>query len=363
MKRFTTFLLFAVLVCLGTEAANAQGVTTGAVTGIVTADGSPVAGANVIALHQPSGTRYGAITRADGRFSMPGMRVGGPYTITVSHIGFTTQERPNVTVNLGVATEVNFVVQERAVEVAGITVTAEGQDAILSPDRTGAATSVNREALRILPTVSRRIEDFARLTPQYSGASFGFSFAGQDNRLNNILIDGSYFNSFGLAGQPGDRTGVAPISLDAVEQIQINVAPFDVRQGNFVGAGVNTVTRSGTNEYRGSLYYQFRDQDLVGTEANGRAFNPGTFDFSQIGGWVSGPILENKLFFFVNYEDEGTAQPGTTWTVAGTGSGNETRVRASSLDSLATFLQTNFNYDPGTYQDYPFDIPGKRFLG
>ena len=364
MKRlFTTFLLLAGLVCLGTQAANAQGVTTGAVTGIVTSDGNPVAGANVIAVHQPSGTRYGAITRIDGRYSMPGMRVGGPYTITVSHIGYTTQDVENVMVNLGVAFEVNFTVKERAIEVEGVTVTASGQTAILSPDRTGAATAVSSEALRNLPTVSRRIEDFARLTPQYSGASFGFSFAGQDNRLNNILIDGSYFNSFGLGGQPGDRTGVAPISLDAVEQIQINVAPFDVRQGNFVGAGLNTVTRSGTNDYRGSLYYQFRDQDLVGTEAKGRPFNPGTFDFSQVGGWVSGPIIQNKLFFFFNYEDEGTSQPGTTWTVAGSGSGQETRVRASSLDSIADFLRTNFDYDPGVYQDYPFEIPGKRFLG
>jgi hypothetical protein len=255
--------------------------------------------------------------------------------------------------------------REQAVAVEGIEVTAE-QEAIMSPDRTGAATSVQRETIESMPTISRRIEDFARLTPQYSGAGFGFSFAGQDNRLNNMTVDGSYFNnSFGLAGQPGDRTGVAPISIDAIEQISINIAPYDVRQGGFVGAGVNTVTRSGGNDFRGSVYYMFRDQDFVGTEAAGGTFNPGTFDFSQIGGWVSGPIIKNRLFFFGSYENENTTQPGTTWTAARAGntSGQVTRVRAEDLDALSTFLSTNFDYETGPYENYPFEIPGTRFLG
>jgi hypothetical protein len=367
MKRWsTTFLLLVSLLFIGNETLTAQGVTTGAITGVITSDGQPVSGANVIAVHQPSGTRYGAITRDDGRFTIPNMRVGGPYTLTVSHIGFEDNQRAGITVNLGVATEVNFAVRERAVEVEGITVTAEGQSAILSPDRTGAATAVPSEALRTLPTISRRIEDFARLTPQYSGASFGFSFAGQDNRLNNVTVDGSYFNnSFGLAGQPGDRTGVSPISLDAIEQVQVNVAPFDVRQGNFVGAGVNTVTRSGTNEFQGSIYYQFRDNDLVGDQAGANTFNAGTFDFSQFGGWVGGPILKNKLFFFASYENEETTQPLTTFRANNGGEtvgGNVTRVLRTDLETLSSYLRDNFGYETGPFEGYPDLTPGKRYL-
>ena len=166
------------------------------------------------------------------------------------------------------------------------------------------------EQIANLPNVSNRLEQYTRLTPQASGSTF----AGQDNRLNNITVDGSYFNnSFGLGGQPGDRTGVAPISLDAIEQIQVNVAPFDVRQGNFVGAGVNTVTRSGTNQFHGSVYRQFRNEDMVGTEAKGLAFNPGTFNFANTGFNLGGPIVKNKLFFFTNFDNEKLEQPGTTF--------------------------------------------------
>ncbi len=170
-----------------------------------------------------------------------------------------------------------------------VTVTAQTSE-VFSSARTGAATTVNREALQTLPTVRDRINDFARLSPQYTGGAFGGSFVGQDNRLNNITIDGSYFNnSFGLGGQPGDRTGVTPVSSAAIEEIQVNVAPYDVRQGNFVGAGVNMITRSGGNQFRGSAYYWFRDNDLVGTEAKGLTYNPGTFDSRRFGAWASGP--------------------------------------------------------------------------
>ncbi len=177
----------------------------------------------------------------------------------------------------------------------------------------------------------------------------------------------SYFNnSFGLGNTPGDRTGVAPISLQSIEQVQVNVAPFDVRQGNFVGAGVNTVTRSGTNQFRGALYRQFRSNSMVGTEAKSLPVNPGTFTFGETGDWVSGPAIRNKLFFFQNFENEVTKQPGTTFKANKGGEtvgGNTTRVLASDLDTLSAFLKSKFNYDPGTYQDYPFKIPGKRFLG
>jgi hypothetical protein len=232
---------------------HGQGVTTGVITGIVIdPQGAVVPGASVVALHEPSGTTYEGITQADGRFFIPGMRVGGPYKVSASLTGFGTETRENVTVTLGGATDLSFTLKVAAVsETVTVTATAE-----FSSLRTGAATSVSREELASLPTTGGRISDIVRMTPQASG---NMNFAGQDNRLNNLTVDGSYFNnSFGLQGSPGDRTGVAPISLESIEQVQVNVAPFDVRQGNFVGAGVNTVTRSGTNMLRGSIYHRTR---------------------------------------------------------------------------------------------------------
>ncbi|HUG39874.1 MAG TPA: carboxypeptidase regulatory-like domain-containing protein [Longimicrobiales bacterium] len=345
--------------------ARAQGVTTAALTGTVTdGEGNPVVAATIAAVHTPSGTTYQGWTRADGRYAIPGMRVGGPYRVTASSLGYEPQVTESVFLNLGVTAEANFVLRVSAIELSTIVVTT---NAVFSPDRTGAATAVSRDALSSLPTVTRRIEDFVRLTPQYSGGPFGFSFAGQDNRLNNMTVDGSYFNnSFGLAGQPGDRTGVSPISLDAIEQVQVNIAPYDVRQGNFVGAGVNMVTRSGTNNFRGSLRYDLRNEGLVGTQAGDNEFDPGTFSYRQIGGWLSGPIIRDKLFFFANFENDGLTEPGTTF-LANTGGqtveGNVTRVLSSDLDALSNYLQTNFGYDTGPYQGYNHETPATRFLG
>lgn len=354
-------LCLVVGLVMGITALPAQGVTTASISGVVTADRRPLEGAGVTAVHQPSGTTYSARTRADGRVSIPGMRVGGPYRVTVSAIGFGAQVRDNVFLTLGTATDLEFPMRELAVTLDEIVVTG-----VFSSERTGAATSVNREAIEMLPTINRRIEDFARLTPQYSGSGFGFSFAGQDNRLNNVTVDGAYFNnSFGLAGQPGDRTGVAPISLDAIEQVKVSLAPYDVRQGNFVGAGVNTVTRSGTNQVFGSLYYLFRSEGLVGDSAKAFAFNPGTFKFHDFGVSLGGPIIRNKLFFFGNLESEGLTQPGTTFfanTGGQTPGGNVTRVLKTDLDPLSNYLQTNFGYGTGPYEGYDHQTPATRFL-
>jgi hypothetical protein len=356
-----TLALLAMLLLPPTHA-YAQGVTTGNITGIVTdAQQQAVPGAAVIAIHVPSGTSYETTTNNDGRFFIPGMRVGGPYKVTASLSGFQTQVQENITLSLGVAQDLSFALKVAAVEET-ITVTAVS-DPILSSERTGAATSVSRETLASLPTVSQRLQDIVRLTPQYGGT---MSFAGQDSRMNNISVDGAYFNnSFGLRNGPGDTSGVAPISLDAIEQIQVNIAPYDVRQGNFVGASVNTVTRSGGNQFRGSVYRQFRNESMYGTKAKGLTVNPGTFNFANTGFWVSGPVKTDKLFFFMNYEDESLTQPGTTF-VANTGgqpvAGNTTRVLASDLDTLSAFLKSKFNYETGPYQGYDFAVPAKRFL-
>ncbi len=358
LRRLALLGAMALAGALWSTDASAQ-VTTGSMRGFVTdSAGGPLEGARVTATHVPSGTVYNATTRADGRFNIPGMRVGGPYTVAATRIGFARQSRDGLSVQLGVSTDINFKMGQVAAQLTAVTVTSTGSD--IAETRTGAATAVTQEVLEKLPTINRRIDDFTRLTPQASGSSF----AGVDNRLNNIMVDGAYFNnSFGLAGQPGDRTGVSPISLDAIEALQVNIAPFDVRQGNFTGAAVNTITKSGDNEFSGSVYTLWRDQSMVGTRVGGRAFNPGTFQYSQIGLRLSGPILKDKLFFFVSYEGDGLTEPGTTWR-ANTGgepvAGQVTRVLQTDLDALSTYLGTNFGYETGPYQGYDHEVPSMR---
>src|SRR4051812_24815543 len=215
--------LLALLALVAPSMVDAQGATTGSISGVVTtAQGQPVPGASVIAIHEPSGTTYEGVSRADGRFLILNMRVGGPYTVTVNFVGVGTAFEPQtvtaLTVNLGTATDVPVQVKSIAVQ-ENVTVTATASDAVFSSSRTGAATSVSRADIAGLPTVSGRIGDVTRMTPQASSNS---SFAGQDGRLNNMTVDGAFFNSsFGLGeGQAGGRTGVAPISLESIEQVQ-----------------------------------------------------------------------------------------------------------------------------------------------
>ena len=355
-------LVTVLLLVLSSTWAMSQGVTTSSMNGtVVDETGAALPGANVVATHTPSGTRYGAVTNLEGRFSIPGMRIGGPYTVVASFIGYESQTVEGIVLNLGAVSTVNFAMNDSDSELEEVLVTADRNSAF-SSDRTGANTAVSNEQISTLPTISRRINDFTRLTPQASGNSF----AGQDGRLNNITVDGSYFNnSFGLGSQPGDRTGVAPISLDAIDQISVNIAPYDVRQGNFTGAGVNTVTRSGTNNVEGSAYYFFRNQDNVGTQAGDNTFDPGEFNYRQVGFRVGGPIVKDKLFFFASFEDEKTTEPGTNFR-ANNGNdpigGNVTRVLASDLNQLSNYLRTNFGYETGPFQGYDHSTEATKFL-
>jgi hypothetical protein len=357
-----TLALAACGVLLGATLAFAQGVTTAGITGTVTdQQGGVVPGVTITAVHEPSGTNYETVTQGDGRYNIPGMRVGGPYTVTATLPGFRSEVRTDVTLSLGVTSDIALVLQPAAVAET-VTVSAE-MSPVFSSTRTGAATSVNRQELATLPTITGRINDITRLSPQYGGSG---TFGGQDNRMNNITVDGSYFNnSFGLGGQPGDRTGVAPISLEAIEQIQVSVAPYDVRQGNFVGAGVNTVTRSGANRFSGSVYHRMRNESFVGTKGAGGTFNPGTFDTKNTGEWVGGPIIKNKLFFFESFENQSDKRPLSTY-VANPGGvaagGNTTRVLKSDLDALDAFLQSSFDYEAGPYEGATKDTPAKPFL-
>ncbi len=372
-SRILTFV-FSVIIASALAATGMAQITTSTMSGRVTdKQGQPVAGVTVEAEHVPTGTRYSAQTNSDGLFTLPLVRPGGPYTVKASGPGFTEQTRENIRIALGTTATVDFAMGAAISEEVTVQI-----DDTFSETRTGASTNVQSEVISALPTIGRQLTDMSRLTPQYGGNG---TFAGQDNRLNNITVDGSYFNnSFGLAGAPGERTGVSPISLAAVEEFQVNVAPFDVRHGNFVGADVNVVTKSGTNKYTGSAYYIWRNPSLVGKDAGQNKFDPGDFKFRTWGFTGGGPLPffnfgddggplfisgKDKLFFFTSYEDELTTAPGTTWEACpGTGcrTGNVTRVLASDLDQLSSYLKTNFNYDTGGYQGYPFNTPGKKFL-
>src|SRR5262249_52612708 len=352
----------------------AQGVTTGAINGVVAdAQGAVIPGASVTAVHVPSGTSYEAVTQGDGRFFIPGVRVGGPYKVTASLTGFNTETQNDIVVSLGVAADLNF--KLKLATIAEEVTVIGHTDPVFSSSRTGAATAVAREDLALLPTISGRINDIARLSPQYGGSG---TFSGQDNRMNNITVDGSYFNnSFGLGGQPGDRTGVAPISLEAIEPVQINVAPYDVRQGNFIGAGVNTVTRSGTNKITASVYRRIRSESCdvigvasscsgyVGKEAAGLPFYPGEFQTHNTGVWAGGPIVKNKLFAFGSYEKQDDQRPLTTFVSNPGGvpvGGNQTRVLTSDLSGLSSFVSKNYNYDTGPFDNLPKLTPGKPWM-
>jgi carboxypeptidase family protein len=357
--------------------ATAQGVTTAAATGIVKdAQGGVIPGATITAVHEPSGTNYEGVTQADGHFFIPGMRVGGPYTITASLTGFRTEAKSNITLSLGVAQDVEFTL---AVASIAETITVSGaSDPVFSSTRTGPATAVTRDDLATLPTVTGRITDITRLTPQYGGSG---TFAGQDNRANNVTVDGSYFNnSFGLGvttGGIGDRTGVAPISLEVIEQVQVQVAPYDVRQGSFTGAGVNTVTRSGTNMFTASVYRRTRNEDcsdltnvdtcsgFVGTNAGANRYNPLNFTTHTTGVWAGGPIVKNKLFVFGGYEKQEDTRPLTTFNSNPGGApvaGNTTRVNASDLSALSSFLSSKFQYDTGPFDNIPKLTPAKPWM-
>jgi len=366
----------AALLALAASAspAAAQGVTTASTTGIVKdAQGAVIPGANVVAIHEPSGTTYEAVTQGDGRFFIQGMRVGGPYHVTASLTGFTTEIKNGLTLTLGVTQDLEFSLKVAAVAE---TITVVGQsDVVFSSTHTGAATAVMRDELATLPTITGRINDIARLTPQYGGSG---TFSGQDNRMNNITVDGSYFNnSFGLGGQPGDRTGVAPISLEAIEQVQVNVAPYDVRQGNFIGAGVNTVTRSGTNKITASVYRRTRSEDcttvgdptscsgFVGTQAAENGVYPGQFSTHTTGVWAGGPIVQNKLFAFGSFEKQDDGRPLTTFQSNPGGApavGTTTRVNASDLSTLSAFLASKYQFDTGPFDNIQKQTPGKPWM-
>src|SRR5947207_9105507 len=319
-------------------------------------NGSPLADANVVAVHVPSGTQYRAVTRAGGAYNIPGMRVGGPYRVTATRIGYRVHTEENVSLALGQDLRVDFRLEAQAVQLEAVEAAAQ-RDEVLNASRTGAATLLDPGKVELLPSIKRSTRDLIRVDPRNDG---NYAFAGRNWLYNNISLDGSYFNNpFGLDDPaPGGQTNAEPVPYDAVAELQVSVAPFDVRQGGFTGANVNSVTRRGPNEYRASAYTFGRNASLLGNTVSGQQVvaNP-ELGFLQTGAAVSGTLVHDKLFFFVNGEIERSHQPGSDFAACTTVCTGPlplgvSRVSVQMMDSIRDVMKNVYGYDPGPYQGY-----------
>ncbi|MGQ0537336.1 MAG: carboxypeptidase regulatory-like domain-containing protein [Gemmatimonadaceae bacterium] len=337
-------------------------MTTAALHGVITGeDGVAISRANVVALHVPSGTQYRALSTTLGAYNLPNLRVGGPYRLTVTLLGYEPQSRDSVFLDLGQSLRHDFRLVRRAVQIAGVAITTE-RDPVLNAGRTGAATSIAPDLVITVPSIKRSTRDLTRLDPRSDG---NFSFAGRNWLYNNISLDGSYFNNpFGLDDPaPGGQTNAEPVPYDAVEQVQVSLAPFDVRQGGFTGANINTVTKSGTNTYRGAVYSFLRNDALQGNEVSGSEViaNP-DLKFNQSGFSLGGPLIRNKLFFYLNGEIERTEDPGTNFVARRAAPGfGISRVEARIMDSIRARLAT-YNYETGPYEGYIHETNNDKLL-
>lgn len=330
--------------------------TTSEIQGMVTdASHSPLAGATVIAFHTPTGTRYATTTRKDGRFNLANLRIGGPYTITVSFVSFKEEKQENVFLLLGQEFKADFSLQSDEKQLTEVVVSAGRQNKIFNSGHTGSQEIINRTQIERLPTINRSLQDFTKLTPSSNGLSFG----GRNSLYNNVTVDGANFNNaFGLASTLGGQTNSQPISLDAIEQIQVNVSPFDVRQGGFSGAGINSVTRSGTNQFKGSVYTYIKTPGFQGYRVKTVKLPQQDFNYNLRGASLGGPIIANKLFFFVSVEQERVKQPATSFTASDAShQPNGTSISQANkdtLDALRGFLVSTYQYDPGEFQGYSY---------
>jgi len=335
-------------------AAVAQ-VTTSSMSGRITeTDGTPVIGAAVVAVHTPSGTKYYSITDITGNYRIQNMRVGGPYTIEIAYLGYGTIKAENLFLRLGE----NFVYDARLVEEAltlsEIVVSAGIKNPILNADRTGASLNVSSRELASLPTISRSIMDFTRMTPQANGSSF----AGRDGRYNTVTIDGAAFNNnFGLSSNvmPGGTS--QPISLDAIEQVSVNLAPYDVRQSRFTGAAINAVTKSGDNTWRATAYTYQRPKSFTGDKVGDQTVKGARDKDSQTYGFTfGGPIVKDKLFIFASFESEKENSPSSGWEPSTNGVAIRderiSRTTVADLERMKQHLLSTYGYDPGDYKDF-----------
>jgi Carboxypeptidase regulatory-like domain/TonB-dependent Receptor Plug Domain len=349
----------ALLLLVGAQAGFGQNATTGTITGVVMdAQRGVLPGATVTAVHTPTGTTYEAITQSDGHFTMNAVRVGGPYTIKVTMSGFKEAEQKDITVALGEVRAVDFTLNLATVTE---TVNVVAQAQVIDTERAGTAANIASQTIEALPTINRSINDFARTSPYFNvtsdsaGGSEFVSVAGRNNRYNNMQIDGAVNNDvFGLAatGTPGGQTNTQPISLDAIQEIQLLVSPYDVRQGGFSGGGINAVTKSGTNAFHGGGYYVGRNQNLIGqipaiaTTANPNPADTkvGTFTDKQFGFTLGGPVFTNKMFFFANVD---WARKNTPVGYSADGSSGQQFGTQALVQQVVDIAKSKYGYDPG----------------
>ena len=357
------FFLVAMLLTMSLTAL-AQ-VTTSSLAGKVTLDdanGEEVIGATIQAIHEPSGTRYAAVTNTSGRFTIQGMRTGGPYSVTVSYIGFQPKTVKGVNLQLGETYNLSVWLSEDANELAEVIVS--GKASKFAAEKTGASTNINSSQIQNLPTVSRSITDVTRLSP-YGGN--GMSFAGSDGRTANFTVDGANFNNnFGLSDKlPG---GGNPISLDAIEELQVVISPYDVRQTNFIGGGVNAITKSGTNTYKASAYIYHRNENLRGDAIDREQIAGARAKDSQTtyGFTFGGPIIKDKLFIFVNGEMSKIPTIANRWQGSANGVADAdnyiSRTKLSDLQAVSNHVKNKYGYDTGSWTDFPADESNYKIL-
>lgn len=354
--------MLSVLLIAIVQAVLAQ-VTTSALTGKVTLGNTneSVIGATIQVVHVPSGTRYATVTNADGRYTIQGMRVGGPYTIKVSYIGYQPTEISNVTLQLGETYNQNFKMAEDASILGEVVISGKGSK--FTAEKTGASTNINNTQIMNMPTINRSITDIARLSP-YSN---GMSFAGGDGRSSNFTLDGANLNNnFGLSDKlPG---GGSPISMDAIDEVQVTIAPYDVRQSNFIGGGVNAITKSGTNKFKGSAYIYYNNENMHGNRVNNEDLGErGKNGTTTYGFTLGGPIVKDKLFFFANAEYSKSPNIVNRWQASEDGKADATnyisRVPKSDLERVKQFLITKYGFNPGSYTDFPAEDNNLKLLG
>lgn len=354
--------MLSVLLIAIVQAVLAQ-VTTSALTGKVTLGNTneSVIGATIQVVHVPSGTRYATVTNADGRYTIQGMRVGGPYTIKVSYIGYQPTEISNVTLQLGETYNQNFKMAEDASILGEVVISGKGSK--FTAEKTGASTNINNTQIMNMPTINRSITDIARLSP-YSN---GMSFAGGDGRSSNFTLDGANLNNnFGLSDKlPG---GGSPISMDAIDEVQVTIAPYDVRQSNFIGGGVNAITKSGTNKFKGSAYIYYNNENMHGNRVDNEDLGErGKNGTTTYGFTLGGPIVKDKLFFFANAEYSKSPNIVNRWQASEDGKADATnyisRVPKSDLERVKQFLITKYGFNPGSYTDFPAEDNNLKLLG
>ncbi|MGD8426358.1 MAG: carboxypeptidase regulatory-like domain-containing protein [Balneolaceae bacterium] len=334
-------------------------VTTASIDGVVVdQNGEPLPGANIVAIHEPSGTQRGVSTRSNGKFTLTNLRVGGPYTVKVTFIGFKPQKKEGIYLTLGKTQTVRFELKENVTNLSEVVVTAGGED--INDSRTGAATTIDNAELQEMPTITRSAQDIYRLSP----SSDGNSFAGRNDQFNNFSLDGSIFNNpFGLdAATPGGQSNAQPISLDAIDQIQVSVAPYDVTQAGFTGASVNAVTKSGTNTFKGSVFSYYRNEDLTGSRVKGNEIFVPDLTQLQSGLSLGGPIMKDKLFFFANFELERRGDLGTNFLAdaPGVNSTNVSRVDRADLVAVSDLLKQRYGYETGPFERYSHDTDNNK---